>query len=48
MECLKHSEEEKGVKKRGMYQKYSRKDKTRIRNYAATNGTSAAVRNSEK
>ena len=24
MECLKHSEDEKGVKKRGNYQKYSR------------------------
>ena len=48
MECLKHSKDGKRVKKRRTYQKYSRKDKARIGNYAAVNGTSAAVRHFEK
>ena len=48
MECLKHSEDEKGVKKRGIYQKYSGKDKARIGNYAAVNGMSAAIHHFEK
>ena len=48
MKCLKHSEDEKGVKKRGTYQKYSGKDKARIGNYAAANGTSAAIHHFEK
>ena len=43
LECLKQSEDKKGVKKRGTYQKYSRGVKARIRNYAVVNGTSAAV-----
>ena len=48
VECLKHSEDEDGVKKRGAYQKYSGTDKARIGNYAAAKGTSAAVRHFEK
>ena len=43
LECLKQSEDEKGVKKRGTYQKYSRGVKARIGNYTAVSGTSAAV-----
>ena len=44
LECLKHSEDEKGAKKRGTYQKYSGDIKAKIGNYAAVNGTSAAIR----
>ena len=44
LECLKQSEDKKGVKKRGTYQKYSGGVKGRIGNYAAVNGTSAVVR----
>ena len=43
LECLKHSEDEKGAKKRGTYQKYSGDVKAKIGNYAAANGTSAAI-----
>ena len=43
LECLKHSEDEKGAKKRGTYQKYSGDIKAKIGNYAAVNGTSAAI-----
>ena len=38
MDCLKQSEDQKGVKKRGTYQKYSGEVKARIGNYAALNG----------
>jgi len=46
MDCLKQSsaEDQKEVKKRGTYQKYSGKVKARIGNYAVLNGPSAAVR----
>ena len=44
LECLKHSEDEKGAKKRGTYQKYSGDVKGKRGNYAAVNGTSAATR----
>ena len=44
LECLKYSEDEKGANKRGTYQKYSGDIKAKIGNYAAVNGTSAAIR----
>ena len=43
LECLKHSEDEKGAKKRGTYQKYSRDVKAKIGNYAAANGTNLSL-----